>query len=47
MEKNSIQRKLSVREFFERFPTDETCLERLMDTLADTSLRDLEATGLQ
>lgn len=31
MEKNSLQRKLSVREFFKRFPDDDACLERLMD----------------
>jgi len=31
MEKNSLQRKLSVREFFKRFPDDAACLERLMD----------------
>jgi transposase len=31
MEKNDITRKLSVREFFKRFPTDDACLERLMD----------------
>ena len=31
MEKNHITRKLSVRDFFKRFPDDAACLERLMD----------------
>jgi transposase-like protein len=31
MEKNDITRKLSVREFFKRFPDEETCLEHVMD----------------
>jgi transposase-like protein/DNA-directed RNA polymerase subunit RPC12/RpoP len=31
MEKNDLTRKLSVREFFKRFPEEETCLEHVMD----------------
>jgi hypothetical protein len=31
MDKNSLPRKLTVREFFKRFPTEEACLEHVMD----------------
>lgn len=31
MEKNSLPRKLTIREFFKRFPDDATCLEHVMD----------------
>ena len=31
MEKNHLTRKLSVRDFFRRFPNEETCLEHVMD----------------
>jgi len=31
MEKNSLPHKLTVREFFKRFPDEETCLEHVMD----------------
>lgn len=31
MEKNHLTRKLSVRDFFKRFPNEETCLEHVMD----------------
>lgn len=31
MEKNHVTRKLSVREFFKRFPDEDTCLEHVMD----------------
>src|ERR1043165_2622044 len=31
MEKNSLTNKLTVREFFKRFPDEETCLEHVMD----------------
>ena len=30
-EKNHITRKLTVREFFKRFPDEDTCLEHVMD----------------